>query len=105
MADAHYSAGCASAGSMLGWLVGLAYYNWLASHPPHVSVGAHLILATIGTFAASIFIAGTMTLLAACIAKLVTGRAEGSSVLFMCAVLISPVIAFLAADYALRLSS
>lgn len=84
-----------------GWFLGLAYYNWFASSPPHVTWWYHLGLVTVGMFVASICIGGGMALLMALITKLVTGNAEGSIHGFAWAAFISPVLAFLFAGQVL----
>ena len=84
-----------------GWFVGLAYYNWFASHPPHVSLWGHVVLIIGGMFAASILIGGGMSLLASLITKIVTGRSDGSPNAFGWTAFISPVIAFFVAHPAL----
>ena len=85
-----------------GWFMGLAYYNWLTSAPIHVPFWAHIILVTVGMFAASMLIGGGMALLAALITAVITGNAESSPHAFSWAAFISPVIAFFAAKLALQ---
>jgi hypothetical protein len=89
--------------TIIGWLAGLAYYNWFAHSPPAVPFWGHVVLVIAGIFVASIFIGGLMSLLAAAITKLLTGRTDGSLHAFSWAAIISPIIAFFAAGYALKL--
>jgi hypothetical protein len=91
--------------TIAGWFIGLAYYNWLATNPDHVVWWAHVILVVGGMFAASIIIGGGMSLLAAFITRLVTGRTDGSRDFFGWSAFISPVLAFFAAKYALKVAA
>lgn len=86
-----------------GWFIGLAYYNWFTSSPIHVPLLGHVLLVTIGMFAASIVIGGGMALLAAGVTRLAVGRADGSPHGFAWAAFISPVIAFFATKFALQI--
>lgn len=88
-----------------GWFIGLAYYNWFASAPPHVALWAHLVLIVGGLFASSIIIGGGMAMIAATTTKIFTGNAEGSPHGFAWASFISPVLAFFAAKYSLLIAS
>jgi hypothetical protein len=67
----------------------------------HVVWWGHLILVVGGLFASSIIIGGGMSLLAALVTKIATGKADGSPHAFSWAAFISPVLAFFAAKYAL----
>jgi len=87
-----------------GWLIGLAYYNWFAPNPEHVSWFGHAALIVGGMFVASIVIGGGMAMLMGLITKLATGDWEGSSHAFAWGAFISPVLAFFAAKYALKLA-
>lgn len=84
-----------------GWFVGLAYYNWFASAPPHLAIWIHAILVVGGLFASSILIGGGMALLMGGLTKILTGRVDGSPHAFSWGAFISPVIAFFAAKYVL----
>ena len=85
-----------------GWFIGLAYYNWFSSAPIHVPLLGHILLLTVGMFAASVLIGGGMAVLAAVVTKLTTGNVEGSPHGFAWAAFISPVVAFFAAKLALQ---
>ena len=89
--------------TVAGWYIGLAYYNWFASNPPHVALWAHIVLATVGMFLASVVIGGGMSLVAAAVTKLVYGKSDASPDFFSWAAFISPVLAFFAAKHALLL--
>jgi|GEM_PF-3684051 len=89
--------------TIFGWFVGLAYFNWFASTPVHVSWIGHGILIVVGMFAASIVIGGGVTLVLGLLTKALTGRMEGSPDLYAWGAFISPVIAFIAAGPAIRL--
>jgi len=86
-----------------GWFIGLAYYNWFSSAPIHVPMLGHILLLTVGMFAASVLIGGGMALLAGLVTKVATGQIEGSPHAFAWAAFISPVIAFFVAKTALGL--
>jgi hypothetical protein len=90
--------------TIIGWFAGLAYYDWFASTAPHLPWWMHLILIFAGMFVASVMIGGLMAILMAVLTKLVTGDTEGSPHGFAWAAFISPVLAFFAAKYALRLA-
>jgi hypothetical protein len=91
--------------TIVGWFVGLAYYNWFASAPYHAPFWALVVLVVGGMFAAAIIIGGGMALLAALLTRAVTGHAEGSPDFFAWAAFISPVLAFFAAKYALQVAA
>jgi hypothetical protein len=90
---------------ILGWFIGLAYYNWFAHQPPHVALWLHFVLAFVGMFAASILIGGALALLAGVLTKRTTGSWDGSPDFFAWGVFIGPVLAFFAAGYALQVMS
>lgn len=89
--------------TIVGWFAGLAYYNWFAKSPVHVSFIGHVVLVVVGLFAASIVIGMGVALLFGLITKLVTGRADGSPHGYAWGAFVSPVIAFFAAEPAIRL--
>jgi hypothetical protein len=89
--------------SIAGWFVGLAYFNWFASSPPHVPLWAHAVLVVAGMFFASIVIGGGVAFLMALLTKATTKSWEGSSDFFAWGAFISPVLCFFAAKYALML--
>jgi len=91
--------------TIVGWFAGLAYFNWFASAPQHVSWIGHAILIVIGMFVASILIGGGVALVLGYLTKALTGRAEGSPDLYAWGVFISPVIAFFAAELAIGLTA
>lgn len=88
--------------TIFGWFAGLAYFNWFASAPLHVSWVGHAILIVVGMFAASIVIGGGVALVFGLLTKALTGRMEGSPDLYAWGAFISPVIAFFAAQPAVR---
>jgi len=91
--------------TIIGWFVGLAYFNWFAHQPPTVPLWGHLLLIIVGMFAASIIIGGGMALVAAGVTRLVKGQSDASPDLFAWGAFISPVLAFFAAGYALEFFS
>jgi hypothetical protein len=93
----------ASKMTILGWFIGLAYYNWFAHRTVHVPIWGHALLVVVGMFAASIIIGAGMALIAGAITRTITGKLEGSPHVYSWAAFISPVLAFFAADYAVRL--
>ena len=95
----------ASKMTILGWFAGLAYYNWFASHTLHVPIWGHAVLIVVGMFAASIIIGAGIALIAGALTKVITGKLEGSPHAYSWAAFISPVLAFAAAGYAVRLFS
>jgi hypothetical protein len=91
--------------TIAGWFIGLAYFNWFAANADSLPWWVHAVLIVGGMFASSILIGGGMALLAAWVTKVVTGKSEGSLHAFVLAMFISPVIAFFAANYALRIAA
>jgi len=91
--------------TIIGWLTGLAYYNWFASAPHHLPPWAHAILVVAGSFAACIVIGAGMAILAGAVTQLVTGRHRGSPYAFGWGAFISPVLAFFAAKFVLQLAA
>lgn len=89
--------------TIIGWLAGLAYYNWLSSDPISVPLWAHVVLIVGGMFFASIVIGGGLAMLAAGLTKIVAGGAEGSPHAFSWAAFVGAVMAFFAAGYGLSL--
>ena len=92
----------AAKSAIAGWFIGLAYYNWFASNPPHAALWGHLLLVTVGMFTASFVIGGGVSLLAALVTKRVTGRRDSSPEFFAWGAFISPVLTFFAADHVLQ---
>jgi antibiotic biosynthesis monooxygenase (ABM) superfamily enzyme len=86
-------------------LAGLAYYNWFAAAPNHVSLWLHAILVLVGMYATGLIIGGCVNLVLGLITKLITGNMFGNLNLYVLSYFISPVIAFLAAEPALRIAS
>lgn len=80
--------------TIVGWLAGLAYFNWFASESVHVSWIGHFILVVVGMLAASVVIGGGVALVFGLLTKALTGRMNGSPDLYASGVFISPVIAF-----------
>jgi hypothetical protein len=89
--------------SIAGWFLGLAYFNWFSSTAAHVSIAGHIVLVVVGLFAVSILIGMIVALILGLIAKFLTGRIAGISHGDAWGALISPAIAFFAADWAIRL--
>jgi len=83
------------------WFAGLAYYNWFTSNPISVPWWAHIILVVGGMFASSIVIGGGMALIAAWLTKRLFGRSDAVPGLFGWAGIISSILTFIAAKYAL----
>jgi len=89
--------------SIAAWFVGLAYFNWFASTATHVSIAGHIILVVVGMFAASILIGMMVTLILGLTTVLLAGRTDASPRGDAWGAFISPVIAFFAAGWAIRL--
>ncbi len=92
----------ASKATISGWFCGLAYFNWFASNPPHISLFGHILLTVVGMFAASILIGLVVALILGCITRVTTGSWEGSMHGYAWGVFISPMLAFFAANYAIK---
>jgi len=89
--------------SIAAWFVGLAYFNWFSSTATHVSIAGHIILVVVGMFAASILIGMMVTLILGLTTVLLAGRTDASPRGDAWGAFISPVIAFFAAGWAIRL--
>lgn len=89
--------------SIAGWFLGLAYFNWFSSTATHVSIAGHIILVVVGMFAASILIGMIVALILGLITRLLAVRIDGSPRGDAWGAFISPVIAFFAANWAIRL--
>jgi hypothetical protein len=89
--------------SVVGWFIGLAYFNWFSSTAAHVSLTGHILLVVIGMFAASILIGLLVALILGLITKFATGRMDGSPHGYAWSAFVSPVVAFFAAGYAIKL--
>ena len=87
--------------TIAGWFIGLAYYNWFASDGAALPWWIHLILIVGGMFAASIVIGGGMAILTALLSRRIAGATDARPGYFKTAGLISTVLAFFAAKYAL----
>lgn len=59
--------------TIVGWFVGLAYYNWFSSSAEPVSLWGHVALIVIGMFAASIIIGGGVAIVIGLITRIATG--------------------------------
>jgi len=88
-----------------GWFLGLAYFNWFSSSGPSLPLWIQSILVVGGLFASSILIGGSIAMFAALITRIATGRPDGSTLGFMLAGWVSPVLAFFAAKYAVVLAA
>lgn len=89
----------ASVNTIVGWFLGLAYYNWIPYQPPHLPIWEHVLLIIGGMFAASIIIGGGVALIAAALTRVLTGHTDGDTNYFAWGAFISPVLAFFAAGY------
>jgi hypothetical protein len=90
---------------IVGWFIGLAYYNWFSSDALPLPWWIHAILIIGGMFISSIVIGGSMALLAATANKAAFGNPEARPNLFKLAGLIAAVLAFFVAKYALWLAA
>jgi hypothetical protein len=86
----------------IGWFAGLAYFNWFASDSEPLSIIADFLLVVIGAPAACMVIGVGVALLASLVTKLWTGRVDGSPHAYASGALISPVLAFFAAEPAIQ---
>jgi len=87
--------------AILGWFLGLAYYNWFSSQPIQLSLLAHLILVTAVMYIVCILIASASRGIATLVAKAVSGFVHGQEPMFTLAMPSATVLGFLAAGYAL----
>jgi hypothetical protein len=85
----------------IGWFAGLAYFNWFASDSEPLSTIADFFLVVIGAPAACMVIGLGVALLAGMVTKLWTGRVDGSPDAYAWGAMISPVLAFFAAEPAI----
>lgn len=91
--------------TIIGWVVGLAYYNWLASNPSHVPFWAEVVLTVIGAAVVCVVVGGAIAILLGCVTKLVTGDFEGSADFYGWGAVLSPIAAFSLAGYALDMAA
>ena len=90
--------------------MGLAYYNWFATNPPHVAWWKHILLVVVVDGLAVILIGGGVALL---ISSIVQGAASKGKIAekliiensYAWSAFIAPVIVFFAAKYALLLAA
>lgn len=93
----------AAKSAIAGWFVGLAYYNWFSSHAHHVPWWGHLILILPGLFFASVVIGAVVALILAGVTKIIFGKYDATGDIIAWGFFISPVLAFLAAGYAVAM--
>ncbi len=86
---------------LVGWFVGLAYYGWWLGAA--VPWWGWVALAVPGMFAVSLVVGAGLALLAGAVTRVATGSATGSPHAFSWAALAAPVLAFLAAGWAVSL--
>jgi len=89
----------ASKATYLGWFAGLAWYGFISPFRP-LAWWELALLATVGAFVVGRFIWATLSNIAAGITYKLTGQMEGSSDIFAWTIFIGPVLAFVAARYA-----
>ncbi|MDQ0474072.1 hypothetical protein QO011_007111 [Labrys wisconsinensis] len=89
--------------AMLGWICGMAYYNWVSTYPLSVPWWAHLTLMTGGLYGVSVTIGEGVALLAGLAARTAGGRLHGRLEVVLGVVLLVPALAFLAARCGLLL--
>jgi hypothetical protein len=87
--------------TITGWFVGLIYYQWFGM-PAHLPLWEFGLLAIVGMFAASILIGGLIAFLLGLMTKAITGGWEDPT-FHAWGVFISPILAFFAAKYAVRI--
>ena len=87
---------------IVGWFIGLAYFNWFSSAPISVQWWAHAILIVGGMFVASIVIGGGIAVLIGVVINK-AGWSRRSGTYLKAGGLISAVLAFFAARYGLLL--
>jgi hypothetical protein len=88
-----------------GWYLGLAYFNWFATYPPHLAPWKHAILVLIGGPLSFIFIAGglaTITGMLHAALKKNSSFEQTQLMSYKVSVLIAPVICFLASGLAVN---
>jgi hypothetical protein len=82
--------------AILGWFIGLAYYNWFAFHPHSLSILSHLALVTVVMYIIAITVAAATTGIAALGTKMINGSVYGDAPLFTLALPGSTIAAFVA---------
>ena len=82
----------ASVFTIIGWLMGLAYYVWFGSI--NASLLENIILAVGGVFGSSIIIGGGVALIFGVVTRIGTGSWSGSPHGYAWGAFIAPVIAF-----------
>lgn len=90
---------------IVGWFIGLAYYNWFSSDATPLAWWLHAILVIGGLFVSSILIGGGMAILAGAANRAAFGNPEARPNLFKLAGLIAAALAFIAAKYALSVAA
>jgi len=90
--------------TIYGWFLGLAYFEWFAAVPAHLPIWELAILVVIGMFASSVIIGGGVALILGAMTKTITGS-WGDTTYYPWGALISPMLAFFAARFVLRLFS
>lgn len=78
--------------TILGWIVGLAYYVWFGSIDANIL--EHIILIFGGVFLSSIIIGGGVALFFGVLTRIFTGSWQGSPHGYAWGAFIAPVIAF-----------
>jgi hypothetical protein len=91
--------------TIIGWLAGLVFYEWFAFAPFYVPLWDLCLLAIFGAFLSTIIITNTVQTIAGAITYKLTGNFEGSTDIHGWSVVISPLLAFVAAKYVLKLSA
>ena len=89
--------------SLLGWIGGLAYFQWWSANPAHLSIGLLVIIGLVGFFVTDIAISNSVCTLAALVSYRMTGAMEGAKAPFILAALVSMALSFLTAELTLHL--
>ena len=89
--------------SLIGWAVGLVYYEWFSSNPAHIGLLLFTLVSAIGFYITDMLVSNTVCTLAAAVSYRITGEFEGARGPFIMAAVASPILSFFAARLALHL--
>lgn len=90
--------------TVVGWYSGLVWAGWI-KQVPNLSLLDWLILIVGGMFGSALVIGGGLSVIAAIITKIATGKSDGSATAYAWVAFIAPMLAFLAATPVARLLS
>ena len=86
----------AASWTIFGWLAGCSWVSW-QGQASDISTAWWLVIVVVGIFGSSLIVGGGISLLIAALCKISTGRADGAPLVFALGVIVSPILAFVAA--------